>query len=59
MEIEMTNEQRIKGWLTHWEEVRDLAANNDDRLRLEVAVREIKNYQEMLKKWSAKGQQDD
>ncbi len=25
MEIEMTNEQRIKSWLTHWEEVRDLA----------------------------------
>ena len=56
MGIEMTNEQRIKSWLTPWEEVRDLAENNDDRLRLEVAVREIKNYQEILKRWSAKGQ---
>ena len=26
MEIEMTNEQRIKGWMEHWEQVRDLAA---------------------------------
>lgn len=56
MGIEITNEQRIKSWLTHWEEVRDLAANSDERLRLEVAVREIKNYQEILKRWSAKGQ---
>ena len=56
MEIEMTNEERIKSWMEHWEQVRDLAANNDDRLRLEVAVREIKNYQEILKRWSAKGQ---
>ena len=50
----MTNEQRIKSWLTHWEEVRDLAANNDDRLRLGVAVREIKNYETILKRWSVK-----
>ena len=54
MEITMTNEQRIKSWLEHWEELRDLAAANGDYLRWEAAEREIKNYEAVLKRWSVK-----
>ena len=54
MEIEMTNEQRIKGWMERWEQVRDLAAANGDYPRWEAAEREIKNYETILKRWSAK-----
>ena len=52
----MTNEERIKSWMEHWEQVRDLAAANGDYLRWEAAEREIKNYETILKRWSAKGQ---
>ena len=54
MKIEMTNEERIKSWLEHWEELRDLAAANGDYLRWEAAEREIKNYEAVLKRWSVK-----
>ena len=50
----MTNEERIKSWLEHWEQVRDLAAANGDYLRWEAAEREIKNYETILKRWSVK-----
>ena len=55
MEITMTNKERIKSWLEHWEQVRDLVAANGDYLRWEAAEREIKNYETILKKWSVKG----
>ena len=51
----MTNEERIKSWMEHWEQVRELAATNGDYLRWEAAEREIKNYETILKRWSAKG----
>lgn len=54
MEIEMTNEQRIKSWLTHWEAVRDLAAQYGDYPKWDEAEREIKNYETILKRWSVK-----
>lgn len=54
MEIEMTNEQRIKGWMEQWEQVRDLAAANGDYLRWEAAECEIENYEAVLKRWSVK-----
>ena len=54
MEITMTNEVRIKSWLKHWEQVRDLAAANGDYLRWEAAEREIENYETILKRWSGK-----
>ena len=44
MEIEMTNEQRIKSWLEHWEQVRDLAAANGDYLRWEAANMRAATY---------------
>ena len=54
MKIEMTNEERIKSWLEHWEQVCDLAAANGDYLRWEAAEREIENYETILKRWSVK-----
>ena len=54
MEITMTNEERIKSWMEHWEELRDLDAANGDYLRWEAAEREIKNYEAVLKRWSVK-----
>ena len=50
----MTNEERIKSWLEHWEQVCDLAAANGDYLRWEAAEREIENYETILKRWSVK-----
>ena len=50
----MINEERIKSWMEHWEQVRDLAAANGDYPKWEAAEREIKNYQAMLKSWSGK-----
>ena len=57
MEITMTNEERIKSWMERWEELRDLAAANGDYLRWEAAEREIKNYEDVLKRWSVKEEQ--
>ena len=54
MEITMTNKERIKSWLEHCEQVRDLAAANGDYLRWEAAEREIENYETVLKRWSVK-----
>ena len=51
----MTNEQRIRNWIAHWEEVRDLAAKDGNYPRWEADEREIKNYETILKRWSAKG----
>ena len=53
----MTNQEKIKNWIAHWEAVRDLAAKDGDYQKWESAEREIKNYQAMLKRWG--GLQDD
>ena len=53
----MTNQEKIKNWIAHWEAVRDLAAKDGDYRKWESAEREIKNYQAMLKRWG--GLQDD
>ena len=50
----MTNGQKNKNWIAHWEAVRDLAAQDGDYSKWEAAEREIKNYQAMLKSWSGK-----
>ena len=54
MVITMTKEQKIKSWIAHWEEVRDLAAKDGNCPRWEAAEREIKNYETILKRWSVK-----
>ena len=41
----MTNQEKIKNWIAHWEAVRDLAAKDGDYPKWEAAEREIKNYQ--------------
>ena len=48
----MTNQEKIEGWIANWEKVRDTAAQDGDYPTWEAANREIKNYREMLKKWS-------
>ncbi len=50
----MTNQEKIKNWIAHWEAVRDLAAKDGDYPKWEAAEREIKNYEAMLKRWSGK-----
>ena len=54
MEITMTNEERIKSWMEHWEAVRDLAAQYGDYPKWDEAEREIENYKTILKRWSVK-----